>query len=130
MHRISLLFVSIILCLPCACNESTQSPARTVLVLFEIGSSFQNDLVTLLLDDKPLLESRITTNDVLSLAWSSGFKELSNDSHSLYFAVADYGVHESYKIDLTTDTSTVVISLNKSAKQISFQQFKGRMLRD
>jgi hypothetical protein len=119
-----------ILSLPWACTESTQAPPKRVFVLFEVGYSFQNDLVSLLLDDKPLLESRITTNDVLSLAWSSGFKELSNDSHSLYIALVEYGAHDSYKIDLSNDTSTVVINFDKPTRQIRFQQFKGRMLRD
>ena len=126
----AICFVAMMVCLQLACTESTQPPAKRVLVVFEVGYSFQNDLVTLLLDDKPLLESRITTNDVLSLAWSSGFKELSNDSHSLFVALVEYGAHDTYKLDLSNDTSTVVINFDKPTRQIRFQQYKGRMLRD
>lgn len=130
MKLLAIRFVSTVVCLQLACTESTQAPAKTVWVLFEVGYSFQNDLVTLLLDDKLLLESRITTNDVVSLAWSSGFRELSNDSHSLYFALVEYGVHDTYRIDLSNDTSTVIINYDKSIRQIRFDQFRGRRLRD
>lgn len=111
------------------CNESTQPATKEVLVLVDVESDFQNDLVTLFLDDKTLLESRITTNYVLSLAWSSGFLKLSNDRHSLYFAVNEFGVRDSYNVDLTNDTSTVAIRFDRSTRQIHFQQFKGRLLR-
>jgi hypothetical protein len=130
MRRIPLFLIAVAVCLQLDCSESTQPTAKEVYVLVEIESVFQNDLVTLLLDNKTLLESRITTNDVLSLAWSSGFMKLSNDSHSLYFAVIEFGTHDRYNIDLTNDTSTVAIRFDKSTSQIHFQQFKGRLWRD
>jgi hypothetical protein len=111
------------------CSEATQSTANEVFVSFEVESAFQNDLVTLHLDNETLLESRVTTNYSISLAWSSGLRRLSNDTHFLYFEAIEYGAQNGYRIDLTNDTSTVTINFDKSTKQIRFQQYKGRLLR-
>ncbi len=125
-----LFLIAIVVSWQSGCSESTQSTAKEVYVSFEIESAFRNDLVTFLLDSKTLLESRVTTNDVLSLAWSSGLQRLSNDNHMLYFAVIEYAAHNTYEVDLTDDTSTVTIHFDKSTKQIRFQQYKGRLFRD
>ena len=122
------LFVVVVL--QSGCRESTQPSAKDVYIAFDVESAFQNDLVTILLDDKTLLESRITTNYTVSLAWSSGLKKLSSDHHSLYFSAVEYGVHNSYNVDLANDTSTVTIRFDKLTKQIRFQQYKGRLMRD
>lgn len=112
------------------CTETTPSSGKEVFVSFEVESAFQNDLVTLLLDSKTLLESRVTTNYTVDLAWSSGLQKLSDDNHMLYFAVVEFGAHNTYAIDLTNDTSTVTINFDKATKQIRFQQYKGRLFRD
>lgn|GEM_PF-2856722 len=130
MQRILFFFTLMVVFLQLGCHESTQPSLEEITVLFEVESAFKNDLVTLTLDSKILLESRITTNDVLSLAWSSGFIKLSNESHSLHFSIIECGAHGSYNIDLTNDTSTVAIRFDRSSKQIHIQQFKGGVLRD
>jgi hypothetical protein len=112
------------------CGESAQSPTKDVYVVFEVESDFQNDMVTLYLDYTTLLQSRITTNPVLSLAWSSGLQKLSNDGHFLYFAVSEQGAHGGYSLDLKDDLSTVTINFDRSTKQVIFRQYKGRLLRD
>ena len=99
-------------------------------VSYEIESAFQNDLVKLVLDDKILLESRITTNYVLSLAWSSGLQKISKDDHILHFTMVEYGTEKNYRIDTTNDTSTVLMRFDKNTNQISIKQIKGRTLRD
>jgi hypothetical protein len=124
------LYIFIVVALASGCSETNQPSEKDVYVAFDVEYDFQNDLVTILLDDKTLLESRITTNHVLSLAWSSGLKKLSRDPHSLYFGLLEYGAHNAYNIDLTNDTSTVTIRFNRSTSQIQFQQYKGRLLRD
>jgi hypothetical protein len=129
MKPVLLSFVALAVFLQSGCSESTQSTAKEVYVSFEVESAFQNDLVTLLLDSKTLMESRVTTNYSVGLAWSSGLQKLSNDNHVLYFAVIEYAAHSAYEIDLTNDTSTVTINFNKSTKQISFRQYKGILLR-
>jgi hypothetical protein len=130
MKRLLLFLIAIVFSFQSGCDESTQSTAKDVYVSFEVESAFQNDLVTLLLDSKTLLESRVTTNYTVSLAWSSGLQKLSNDNHMLYFAVIEYAAHNTYEIDLTNDTSTVTINFDKSTKQIHFLQYKGILLRD
>jgi hypothetical protein len=112
------------------CTESTQSDVRDTYVSIEVEAAFQNDLVTLLLDSKPLLESRITTNYTIDLAWSQGLQKLSNDTHVLYFSVIEFGAHDTYQIDRTNDTSTVTINFDRSTNQIRFSQYKGIVLRD
>ncbi|MCX6145539.1 MAG: hypothetical protein NTZ35_20215 [Ignavibacteriales bacterium] len=112
------------------CSESTQPNAKEIFVSIEVESAFQNDLVRLHLNNETLLESRVTTNYSVSLAWSSGLRKLSNDTQFLYFEVTEYGANNGYRIDLTNDTSTVTINFDKSTRQIRFAQYKGILLRD
>lgn len=115
------------------CKQATESaPAHVsdIYVSFEIESAFENDSVKFLIDDKTLLESRITTNYTINLAWSSGLQRLSRSSHPLHLAVVEYAVQKDYSIDTTNDTSTVLLRFDKTSKQISVQQIKGRLLRD
>jgi hypothetical protein len=130
MKPMSLAFFALVVFWQSGCTESTQSNANDVYVSFEVESAFQNDLVALLLDSKTLLESRVTTNYTVGLAWSSGLQKLSRDNHMLYFSVIEYGAHNTFDIDLTNDTSTVTINFDKSTKQIRFVQYKGILLRD
>ena len=129
-----IFFVSLIsLITQAGCKQATESTTpitSDVYVSYEIESAFQNDSVKFTLDDKNLLESRITTNYTVSLAWSSGLQKLSRSSHTLHFAVVEYGVQKDYLIDTTNDTSTVLLGFDKTTKQISVRQIKGRFLRD
>jgi len=130
MKSMLLSLIALVVSWQSGCSESTQSNAKDIFISIEVESAFQNDLVTLLLDGKTLLESRVTTNYTVSLAWSGGLQKLSNDNHMLYFAVIEYTAHNTYEIDLKDDTSTVTINFDKSTKQIRFQQYKGILLRD
>ena len=112
------------------CKKAVEPTSSDIYVSFEIESAFQNESVKLILDSKTLLESRVTTDYTISLAWSSGLQKLSRDSHILHFAVVEYGVQKDYSIDIANDTLTVLLRFDKSTKQISIQQIKGRFLRD
>lgn len=130
MRFVFLCSVTVLVSCQPGCRESAGPNSRDVFVSFEVESAFQNDFVTLLLDSKTLLESRVTTNYSIGLAWSSGLQKLSNDAHILYFAVNYYGAHNTYTIDLTNDTSTVTINFDRSTKMVRFQQYKGILLRE
>lgn len=112
------------------CKQATESTASDIYMSFEIESDFQNDSVKVTLNENILLDSRVTTNYTIGLAWSSGLQRLSRVSRILHFAVVEYGVQKDYKIDITNDTSTVLLRFDKITKQISIQQLKGRYLRD
>ena len=128
LRVLSLIVLAILL--QSGCSESTQPNAKDVYVSIEVESAFQNDLMTLLLDSKTLVEAQVTTNYTVDLAWSSGLQKLSNDNHVLYFAVVEYAAHKAYEIDLKNDTSTVTINFDRATKQIRFVQYKGILLRD
>jgi hypothetical protein len=130
MKRLSSFLLALAVWCNSGCNQSTESNAKEVYVSIEVESAFQNDLVTLLLDSKTLVEAQVTTNYTVDLAWSSGLQKLSNDNHVLYFAVVEYEAHKTYEIDLTNDTSTVTINFDRATKQIRFVQYKGILLRD
>jgi hypothetical protein len=125
-----LFLIALVVSWQSGCSESTQSTAKDVYVSFEVESAFQNDLVTLLLDSKTLVEARVTTNYTVGLAWSSGLQKLTSENHTLYFSVIEYAAHNTYKIDLANDTSTVTINFDRATKQIRFVQYKGILLRD
>jgi hypothetical protein len=131
MQKTIILFVSlIVLASQMGCKQATEPASSPMYVSFEIGSAFQNDSVKVILDNKTLLESRVTTNGTISLAWSSELLKLSKDNHKLHFAVMDYGVQKDYNTDTANDTSTVLISFDKNTTQISIEQIKGRIIRE
>ena len=119
-----------LLFLQSGCKQATEPKASNVYVNFEIEIDFHDDSVKVALDDKILLESRVTTDYTISLAWSSGFRMLSRAAHNLFFTVVEYDVQIHYLFDVTNDTSTVLMRFDKSTKKISIQQIKGVVLRD
>jgi hypothetical protein len=123
-------FTFIIIFLSIGCKQTTEPTETDVFVSFEIESEFNNDSVELLLDDKIILDSSITTNNLLSLAWSGGLQKLSRKTHILRFSVVEFGVQKDYKIDTENDTSTVLLRFDKNTKQINIEQIKGLALRD
>jgi len=112
------------------CKQATEPKASDIYVNFEIEIDFHNDSVKVALDDKILLESRVTTDYTISLAWSSEFQRLSRAAHNLFFTVVEYDVQSHYLIDTTNDTSTVLLRFDKITKKISIHQIKGVVLRD
>jgi hypothetical protein len=129
MKLIILFFPFAIIISLIGCKQTTE-PTEDILVIYEAESDFQNDFVKVALDKEILLEKRITTDYTISLAWSSGVKSLSREDHILHFEVVEYRVKKDYKIDTKNDTSTVLLRFDKSTKQISIEQIKGRILRD
>ena len=130
MSRItSLLLISFVL-VQLNCNSSTESPEKDVYVKIDVESAFENDLVKVYLDSALLLDSSVTTNYTVDLAWSSGLCRLSGSSHTLLFSMVNEGLQKQFAIGLTDDTSTVVVRFDKGAKSIIFQQVKGTLLRD
>jgi hypothetical protein len=124
-------FIILILCfLHTSCKQPTQPIPTDMYVSFEVESDFQDDSVEVILDDTTLMQSRVTTNYTVDLAWSSGLQKLSRNNHILRFVVIEYGVQKDYKIDVTNDTSTVLMDFNKDTKEIDIRQYKGRFLRD
>ena len=119
-----------VLVLNIGCHKSTEPIASDVYVNFEIESAFQNDAIRLFVDSQLLVDSTVTTDYTISLAWSSGLRKLSRNNHTLHFEVVDYAVQKDSAIDVTNDTSTVLLRFDKSTREISIQQIKGNILRD
>ncbi len=130
MSRIALLFVVLMALVQLNCKESTESSGKNVYVSIDVESAFQNDLVRVQLDNALLLESAVTTDNTISLAWSSGLRRLSGSTHTLLFSIVDQGIHKEFNIGLTNDTTTVVIRFNRATSVISIDQLKGLSLRD
>ncbi|MDP1677290.1 MAG: hypothetical protein Q8L88_10545 [Bacteroidota bacterium] len=130
MKMLSFLLFIIVALLVISCEQSTESTGKDVYVDFDVESAFQNDLVKLQHDGKTLFESKVTTDYTISLAWSSGLQKFSGGKHVLLFSVVDYNTKKEFNIDLTNDTSTVLIRFNKESKLITIEQHNGRMLRD
>lgn len=130
MNKIILIISFIFLGLLSGCEQYVEPASPDFFISLAVESDFQNDLVELSLDNLPVLKSRVTTNYTVSLAWTSGLLKLSRNNHELEFAVPEYGVKERYSIDVTNDTSTVLIRFEKNNKQILINQVKGIILRD
>jgi hypothetical protein len=129
MKTIAMFVIFITLLFQVGCKHATQPTLSKMYVSFDVESAFQNDSVKVVLDDNIILEARVTTNYSISLAWSSGLRQLSKESHKLNFSVIESGAENNYAVDATNDTSTVVISFNNSMKEISFGQRKGIIYR-
>ncbi len=115
-----------------ACNEenhTTQIEQKEVHVSIEAESDYNNDSVKIFLDDEVLVESRITTDYTVSLAWSSGLRKISGNGCIIRFNLVDYGIARNYEIDMKYDTSTITINFNRNSGQISFNQFRGLLFR-
>jgi hypothetical protein len=130
MRTVPFIISLIIIISQTGCKHTTEPIVSDMYVNIEAESSFQDNAVKIIVDNQILLDSRITTNDVLSLAWSSGLQKLSRNHHTLQFTVIEYGIQKNYSIDNTNDTSTVLLRFDKVTKQISIQQIKGKILRD
>lgn len=124
-----LLVISLCL-LQTSCDQSTEASGKDVYVNFEVESAFQNDMVKVQVDDKILTESKVTTDYTISLAWSSGLQKLSGSNHNLQFSVVDQKIQKEFTIDVTNDTSTVVMRFNKETAAVTIEQHKGLILRD
>jgi hypothetical protein len=125
-----LLFVSLMAVLSLTvCKHATEPVVPDMVVNIEVDSAFQDDFVRVVLDGKTLLESKVTTNYTVSLAWSSGLRKMTRDRHVLHFEVVEYAVQRNYTIDASNDTSTVVLLFDKNTKKIGIQQVKGLLLR-
>jgi hypothetical protein len=130
MKNLILFTLIIIFISHTGCEEATEPALPRVCVSFEIESAFQDDSVELVLDNKILAKSRVTTNYTISLAWSSGLQKLSKDDHKLHFSVVENNAEKDYLIDTSNDTSTVLLRFNRNTEQISINQIKGRIFRD
>lgn len=130
MRNMIFAFCVIMLTSQVGCKHATEAPAPDVYVLYQIESAFQDDSVRLIVDDKILMQSRVSTNYTVNLAWSSELQRLSRNAHTLHFDVIQYGIQKDYKIDTANDTSSIFIRFNRDTKQISIEQMKGILLRD
>lgn len=122
------IFISLILL--SGCKQSTEPDNPYFYVKIEAGSSFLNDSVQVTLDNKTVLDSTITTNDALSLAWGSTWQKLTKESHILKIAVLNFSAQKDYYIGTQYDSTTVIIKFTRSSKQISFYQIEGVQYRD
>ena len=113
-----------------SCKHATETPTPDMYVIYQVESAFQGDSVRLIVDDKILMQSRVTTNYTVDLAWSSELQKLSRDSHTLHFDVIQYDVQNDYRINIANDTSSILIRFNRDTKLISIEQVKGILLRD
>ena len=128
--KLTILFISIlILLLQFGCKQTTEPGTPDIYVSFEIEHTFENDSVNLSLDNNILLDSSITTNFMLGLAWSSRLRKLSRNNHQLNFSVVEYGAQKDYTVGTSNDTSTVLLRFDKQTNQISIEQIKGRVPR-
>jgi hypothetical protein len=130
MKIISFFAALFILFFQTGCKQSTEPTGPDMYVSFELENSFQNDSVRVVVDNTILDDRRITTNAVLSLAWSSGLQRLSRNNHVVRLSVPEYGVQKEYSVGTTNDTSTVLIGFSKETKVIEIRQMKGRIFRD
>ena len=130
MKVIKYFFALLLIILLNGCKyKQTTEPifSENIYVSFDILTTFHNDSVQLALDDKILLDSTISTNNVLSLAWSSGLQRITRNNHILHLSLVEYKAQNYYMVDATNDTSTVLMFFDINTKQITFQQIKGKL---
>ena len=83
------------------------------------------------MDGKILLDSSISTDQSVGLAWSSGLKSMSPGVHILNIFMADYDIDTNYYFTASPgDTSTIRVRFDKTSNDINIRQIEGRILRD
>jgi len=124
--KLSFIFIALFSLLA-GCKQATET-SPDVFVIFDIQSDFQNDSVKLIVDNKTFLDSNISTNNLISLAWTSGLHKLTKDNHLMKFSMPILNSQKEFNIDTSNDTSTVIIRYHRSTNEIEISQVKGVVL--
>ena len=130
MYRVAILLLGTLLLVQLSCTESTGPTGKDMYISIDVESAFQNDPVRLQLDGTSLLDSTVTTNYTINLAWSSGLRRLEGPMHTLVFGIVGTHLQKSYTFDSSLDTSTVLIRFNRTAGIITIERIKGLLFRD
>jgi len=112
-----------------SCNEETinQPPPESseTLLSIQVDSHFDNDFVNLALNNINLLNSSVTTNYVVNIAWLKN-QMLPSGNHTIDFKMPDNGKERLHTFYLQ-DTLSVIIYFRDS---IYFVDYHGLPLRD
>lgn len=122
-----IIFTAIVLT---GCVQTNEPGEQDYYISIDVESGFLNDAVKLTLDNSTLLNSMVSTDYTINLAWSSGLINLSGDGHILNFTVPGYTLQEDYTIESSYDTSTVIIELDKDSYRVNISQSEGLISRD
>ncbi len=107
-------------------NDNTSIVKKVFAI--DVEASFNNDSVSVALDDSVLASQRITTNATLNAAWLSGPHEYPEGDHTLTFKIFNLNKSKSHKFTLS-DTLTVRVNYNRTSGEILFQDHDGLIVR-
>ena len=101
------------------CNTEDSNTSQALLRV-DLQSGFYKDSVRILIDNDVLLDSVVSTNAVLSLAWTS--KNLTVNTGYYKFSAIIFGECLFRETDFFIhDTSTVTINLSSNPDDIKFK---------
>ena len=107
--------------------EQTTEPSSDIYIDFNIESDFENNLVSIDLNNTTIFNGKVSTDGIVGLAWSSGTRKLERKEYILNFSVLDNNLQKKYNLDISKDTSTVRIRFDKRTNQITINQVEGRI---
>ena len=111
------------------CDHGTDPNGQSTILSIDLESDFQHDLVEVSLDGQTLTNSIMTTNDVLSLAWSTGPRTTPVGDHTVTVLVNGVFVNGRHQFTLA-DTTTLRVRYDRQKGELQFAEYKGMILRD
>ncbi len=120
---IKLIFtIPVIICVMFLCSCSNDKPTQAVtkdaVLIIDLENDFNNDSVVVSLNGEVLCTERITTNYILSLAWTTGRVNRKQGKYTIDVQIPDLLVHSRFSLDLH-DTMDACIKYSRADKDIS-----------
>lgn len=107
------------------CNPVTAPDSTEYFLIVELESAFENDSVTVVLDDEVLLNRRLTTDYSINMAWSSNLRVVTGARHTLHATMAEKQLSTTFTANLTADTTSMLVEFDAPNNQLTVRQVDG-----
>jgi hypothetical protein len=107
------------------CNPVTAPDSTEHFLIVELESAFENDSVTVVLDDEVLLNRRVTTDYSINMAWSSNLRVVTGVRHTLHATMAEKQLSTTFTANLTADTTSMLVEFDAPNNQLTVRQVDG-----
>ena len=123
-------FIVLLTGLLAGCNQVTAPDTAERFLNIDLESAFDNDSVTVALDDDVLLNRRVTTNYSISAAWSSDVRMVTGKRHIVKVTMAEKQLSTTFTANLAADTTSLLVGFDVTNSLLTVRQIDGLIYRD